>query len=105
MKPSQTCRFCRITLAVALALGGWLAMSVQAEDERVSAQTRAATPSRTSKSKAAPAATTQEADADRQMKRIEAKLDQLLEHQQKIFSRFDDVMEELRIVKIRASVR
>ena len=37
--------------------------------------------------------------------KIEEKLNQILENQQKILARFDQVMEELRIVKIRATLR
>lgn len=38
-------------------------------------------------------------------KRLEEKLDQVLANQQTILQRFDQVMEELRIVKVRATVR
>ena len=37
--------------------------------------------------------------------KLERKLDQILEHQQAILHKFDDVMEELRVIKIRASQR
>ncbi len=33
------------------------------------------------------------------------KLDQILEHQQQMLKRFDEVMEELKIIKIRATMR
>ena len=36
---------------------------------------------------------------------VEAKLDQILESQQQILKRLDEIMEELRIVKIRATMR
>lgn len=36
--------------------------------------------------------------------RIEQKLDQILSNQQTILQRFDQVMEELRIVKVRATI-
>ena len=39
------------------------------------------------------------------VKPLEAKLNQILENQEKILQRFDQVMEELRIIKIRATLR
>ena len=38
-------------------------------------------------------------------KKLEKKLDELLQNQQTILQRLDQVMEELRIVKVRATVR
>ena len=37
--------------------------------------------------------------------KLEQRLNEILDHQQQILKRLDDVMEELRIVKIRATVR
>ena len=47
----------------------------------------------------------QAADKRIDQKLLEQKLDQLLENQQKILKRLDDVMAELQIVKVRATVR
>jgi hypothetical protein len=47
-----------------------------------------------------------EAKADEvDAKKLEAKLDQILQSQERIFQRLDEVMEELRIVKVRATLR
>lgn len=49
------------------------------------------------------AARTSSATADRKL--LEGKLDEILDHQQQILKRLDQVMEELRVVKIRATMR
>lgn len=57
----------------------------------------------------APAATTSSrrgtssTNKDSSTAKLEKKLDQILANQEQILKRFDDVMEELRIVKIRAT--
>ena len=54
-------------------------------------------PSKTTKTASQPAKTTEA--------KLEERLNDILDHQQQILKRLDDVMEELRIVKIRATVR
>ena len=44
-------------------------------------------------------------EADTSDERIEQKLDQIVANQAEILQRFDAVMEELKIIKIRASLR
>lgn len=39
------------------------------------------------------------------LQRLEEQLDQVLANQQQLFTRFDQVMEELRIIKIRATIK
>lgn len=48
---------------------------------------------------------TTQTSANSSEKHLEEKLDQILDNQDKILKRFDDVMEELRIVKIRATLK
>ena len=62
------------------------------------------TSSRTSHAAAAPASRSTSAGAVTP-KMLEAKLDEILDNQQKILKRLDEVMAELQIVKIRATVR
>ena len=78
-------------LALVLGLGIWLQAGTPAEGQL-----------RTSRRSAGGGEETSEkADS----KKLEAKLDQILENQERIFQRLDDVMEELKVVKIRATLR
>ena len=76
-------------LALALAAGAWMM-----------AQTQAAEQPQSRRSKASDSAPT----SSRTDGKIESKLDEILANQEKILKRFDDVMEELRIVKVRATL-
>ncbi|MBI2104225.1 MAG: hypothetical protein HYT90_01415 [Candidatus Omnitrophica bacterium] len=75
--------------ALAVVTGAWMG-----------AESQAAERSRTSRAKA-DGSTGTSAQPD---KKLEDKLDQILANQEKIFQRFDEVMEELKIVKIRATI-
>ena len=96
----------RMTLCIVLCVGAfWAGTGLsRAEEEAV--------PTHSSRS-AHPAAASQSSDTDRSTRtsetggaaRIEAKIDQLLANQERILARLDDVMKELQIVKIRATVR
>ncbi len=76
-------------LALALMVGAWMVAEVQAAER-----------SRTSRAKAS-GSTETGAQADT---KIAAKLDQVLANQDTILQRFDEVMEELRIIKVRATL-
>lgn len=55
-------------------------------------------------SRARKSSTSAEAD-ETDMKRLEKKLAEVLANQQTILQKFDEIMEELRIIKVRASIR
>ena len=80
-----------VGVACVLGIGAWINTSVQATEEQPQSTTHSSRPSRTSTS-------SQEAN-------VEAKLNEILQNQQKILTRLDEVMEELKIVKIRATLR
>ena len=81
-----------LALLLVLCSGFWFGVSAQGEEEQ---KTKTSSRPRGS-------ATTETGKLD---SKLEAKLNQILENQQKIFQRFDEVMEELRIVKIRATLK
>ena len=95
----------RMTLCIILCVGAfWMRTNLsRAEEEAV--------PTRSNRS-SHPAAS-QGSDTNRSTRtsetggaaRIEAKIDQVLANQERILARLDDVMKELQIVKIRATVR
>ena len=78
-------------LTLAFGIGLWSQTGAQAE-----------APSRSSRPPRPPSAGKAGGDVD--AKKLDAKLDQILANQEKILQRFDEVMEELRIVKIRATL-
>ena len=77
-----------LTFILGLALGTMSAPA--ADDDSASHSTRSSHASNSTKSSSSS---------------VEAKLDQILKNQEKIFQRFDEVMEELKIVKIRATLK
>ena len=83
-----------------LTIGAGLAVTLRAE-EAPTASSRASRPSAESSatSSSRPSALGSSA------KELEAKLNDILENQQKVLKRLDEVMAELQIVKIRATVR
>ena len=78
-------------LALVVSIGVWLKTTAPAEGQARSSRRSAGDGGETS------------AQADTAT--LEAKLDQILQNQEQIFQRFDQVMEELRIVKIRATLQ
>ena len=87
-----------LTLGCALAAGAGFGALARAADEEGSS-TR--TTHRTTKATTAATSTAPKTDS----LALERKLDDVLAGQQAILKRLDEVMEELKIVKIRASVR
>jgi len=79
----------RLGLALVLVMGAWLAADALAVE-------RSSRTSRTS--------TQATSGSGSESAKIAAKLDQILANQETILKRFDDVMEELRIVKVRATI-
>jgi hypothetical protein len=77
-----------VGLALALGIGAWINTSTLAKEEGTGSSSRSSRASKAS-------------DGGK----TEEKLNEILENQQKILKRLDEVMEELKIVKIRASVR
>ena len=86
-------------VSVACLLGAGLALtfSVRAEEPQARSTTRSTT--RSTKTSASGTDTGSKLDP-----RLEEKLNQILENQQKMSQRLDEVMEELKIVKIRATL-
>ena len=80
-------------LALALGMGLWI---------NTEAPARAAEPKSGSRSSRA---SENEETAGKTNAKVAAKLDEILENQQQILKRLDQVMEELKIVKIRATMR
>jgi len=77
----------------------------------MSSSVRAQSSSRSSRSTSSQAkedvspSKSRETAVERRLGRLEKRLDQLIEEHSAILARFDEVMEELRIVKIRATLR
>ncbi len=82
-------------VAIVLGLGVWLNTTTQAAEEKQENVFRSTQAPRTAVSSRD---TSRGTNAD-------PKIDEILRNQRKILSRLDEVMEELKIVKIRASVR
>ena len=61
-------------------------------------------PSKSSRSSRASSATKAQEDGS-EIAGLEKKLDEILANQQTILSKFDAIMEELRIIKVRATIR
>ena len=78
-------------LALAFGIGLWSQTGAQAE-----------APSRSSRPPRVPSAGETGGEVD--TKKLDAKLDQILANQEKLFQRLDEVMEELKIVKVRATL-
>lgn len=83
-----------VGLALLLGIGLWIQMGTAAEGQSQSTRRSSAT-----------SAEGAEAKAEVDTKKLEAKLDRILDNQERMFQRFDEVMEELKIVKIRATLR
>ena len=78
-----------IGIAAGLSLWSWTMTSMAKEAARAASSKNTAT----------------ESDVNsKDLARIEEKLDQVLANQQTILQKFDEVMEELRIVKVRATM-
>ena len=96
----------RMTLCIVLlCLGAFLAGTSfsRAEEEAVPTRSsRATQPAGGRSSETARSTRTSETGG---AARIEAKIDQVLANQERILARLDEVMEELKVVKIRATVR
>ena len=91
-----------LLLLAIMGIAVWPA-TVSAEDEASDRSTRSSTTTAGPATRSAkPAAT---ASSNNPNAKLEAKLDQILANQEQIFRRFDEVMEELRIVKVRATLR
>lgn len=94
-----------VLLALVCAGAFWVVASLSRAAEEETAPTHSTRAGRTT--------TPQMADTNRSTRtsdtgraaRVEAKLDQVLANQERILARLDEVMEELKIVKIRATVR
>ena len=84
-----------VGLIAALLVGALAHAGLRAAEEEAASGSR---PRRTSRSSAGKSASKLDE------RRIDQKLDEIIENQQKILKRFDEVMEELRIVKIRATL-
>jgi hypothetical protein len=98
-------QLCRMPLLAAVCVGvSWIGANVSraAEEEAI--------PSRSSRTQPVVRTGTDAGRSTRSSEtggaaKIEAKLDQILGNQERILARLDEVMEELKIVKIRATVR
>ena len=94
-----------LALLAAVCLGAaWVGtVASRAEEEAIpSRSSRSAQPAPSHTIDAGRSTRTSETGATA---RVEAKLDQILSNQDRILARLDEVMEELKIVKIRATVR
>ena len=81
-------------LALLLSAGLWLQADTPAEGQ-----------SRSGRRSAGTSGGGGETSTAGDTKKLDAKLDQILQNQERIFQRFDEVMEELRIVKVRATLK
>ena len=89
-----------LTIGVSVSLWSMAASSADEASDRASrSRTRSSV---TSAEQSSQSDQSKEKDRDAQ---IERKLDEILSNQQTILQRFDAVMEELRIIKIRATLR
>ena len=81
-------------LALVVSLGMWIQADTPAEGQP-----------RSSRRSAGASGSGEDAITHADTKKLEAKLDQILQNQERIFQRLDEVMEELRIVKVRATLK
>ena len=94
-----------LALLCGIALWGSAGIGRAATDEDAPTSSSRSSAGRTSTSPSADASrSTRASDTGREAK-IEAKLDQILANQDRMFAKLDEVMEELKIVKIRATLR
>ena len=91
----------------ALLLGAslWTQAVRAGEGDDVATQSATTTARRNRSPRASAGKPEQTAEQKIDQKALEKKLDQILENQQKILKRFDEVMAELQIVKTRATIR
>ena len=80
------------TLALVVSVGVWRAFAVSDETETTDSSTT---------TDSSPGAGTSQVDA----RKLEAQLDQVLASQEQVLQRFDGILEELRIIKVRSSSR
>ena len=83
------------TVAILCGISVWMSPS-RADEESSQSAVRSSRASRSSRT----SATNSDGEA-----KINAKLDQVLDNQQQILNRLNEVMEELKIIKIRATLR
>ena len=79
---------------ILVSAGVWLQANTLAEGQ-----------TRSSRRSAAASEGAEETSTQAETKKLDAKLDQILQNQEQIFQRLDEVMEELKIVKVRATLR
>lgn len=100
---------CVRSLSCALALGASVCgLPAWAADDEQSAETQSTASTTARRSRSSRTAAGKSAQATEQTideKLLNEKLDQILENQEQILKRIDDVMAELQIVKVRATVR
>ena len=89
-----------LALLCGIALWGSARIGRAATDEEAPTSSSRSSASRTSTT----SRSTRASETGREA-RIEEKLDQILANQDRMFAKLDEVMEELKIVKIRATVR
>lgn len=94
-----------LALLCGIALWGSAGIGRAATDEDVPTSSSRSSASRTSTSRSAEAGRSTRTSATGREARIEEKLDQILANQDRLFAKLDEVMEELKIVKIRATLR
>ena len=95
----------RVILLTAAALSGmWAMVGITRAEEEV-APTRSSRSGGSASTRAADTGRSSRAPETGATARVEAKLDQVLANQEQIMARLDQVLEELKIVKIRATVR
>jgi hypothetical protein len=98
-RPGRAPRFAAVLLGTSLAVLAAPALLAGADE-----QSRA----RSGRSTKAAGGQSAKSDAEaslEKLRQLEAKLDQILGNQERLFKRLDEVMEELKIVKIRATLR
>lgn len=91
-----------MVVGVGLAMGGLASVVLSQEPSmRDRPLTRSSRPARAATAPSLPA----EASDERSFDRLEDKLDRVLANQEAILKKFEQVMEELRIIKVRATIR
>ena len=86
-----------LTTSLATTLGVWASASDTEDASRSSRATRST--AKTSASKPSPG------DERAELVHLDEKLDRILANEEQIMKKFDEMMEELRIIKVRASIR
>ncbi len=86
-----------LVACLAATLGTWVSASDSEDVSRNSRSSRSTT--KTSASKPNPG------DERAELVHLDEKLDRILANEEQILKKFDEIMEELRIIKVRASIR